>query len=159
MATMPIEVALYSYCLLHVVPPIVNGTPRRASAHESWDMLRRARFTAKVGVTIPDVGEQQHSTRCVANICQSMLTTQFDVANRPMMTVPSGVPGACLVAADLVRRLMLGEQPGDALRNAFDARAGRQPRRRAPVPDAEVLRFTVALLAKLEPSLRAADAL
>jgi hypothetical protein len=64
-----------------------------------------------------------------------------------------------LVAADLIRRLMLGEQPGDALRNAIDAEAGRAPRRRSPLSDAEVLAFTSALQEKLKRSLNKVGAL
>jgi len=75
------------------------------------------------------------------------------------MTVGPGVFDNCMVAADFIRRIMLGEQEGDALRNASDAAVGRPRARRTPVPDVEVLLWTRELMRNLKPPLVAAGAL
>jgi hypothetical protein len=70
-AAMPIAVALITYCLLCLVPAIVNGTPRRDAASSGWDLLRRSRFLTRDGAVLdPD---EKHSTRCVATVCESLL--------------------------------------------------------------------------------------
>jgi hypothetical protein len=78
-AAMQIESGLVTYCLLYLVPAIVNGTPRRDAAQESWDLFRRSHFLARYGAVIDP--NERHSTRCVAAVCECVGTTQFR-ANR-----------------------------------------------------------------------------
>jgi hypothetical protein len=155
-ASMPIAAALITYCMLHLVPAIVNGTPRRDAASSGWDLLRRSRLLTRDGAVLdPD---ERHSTRCVATVCEALLDDPWKLPKERML-VGVDLCRDALVAIDLVRRLMLGEQPGNALRNAIDGEAGRSSRRRAPLPDTEVLAFTTALQAKLKRSLDQVGAL
>lgn len=160
-----VELGLVTYCLLGLVQPVVNGTPRRDASRRAWHQLGHSRFLVRHGVVLPV--DEEHSTRCVAAACSLLLYNAARLARphplrvplREVMAVPVGVPEDCLVSVDLIRRLMLGEQPGDALRNAIDSQAGRERRHRVPLSDADVLTFTSELRSKLKRSLASVRAL